>query len=296
MIILNISFKIFLILILVLFCAQPSHAIKIGLLNSVTETTIGTSITGVIADANTHKILYNTDKMTAYKIRPYQNILSIEIKGQQYKLKTNVIILKTTGTGGFVYTKKRWYRGELIVRNNGGFVQVINKVPLEEYIMGVVPSEMPSKWNFEAHRAQAIAARSYALSNLGKRASRGFDLLDTPQDQAYRGASAETPQTNLAVRSTEGIVMTYNNKIITAYYHSSAGGHTVQSGAVWAKNLPYLKSVDSYDWGKKKFGHGVGMSQYGANNLAGMGYGGFQILNHFYNNVSFAKVKNPNLY
>ncbi len=291
----NNWFKILLI-ILIFICAQPTYAIKIGLLNSVTEAIIGTSVSGIISDAKTHQILLKTDKMTAYKIRPYQGIFSIEIKGQPYKLKTNVLNLKVVEPNGFVFAKKRWYRGELIIKNNSGFIQVINKVPLEEYIMGVVPSEMPSKWNFEAHRAQAIAARSYALSNLGKRASRGFDLLDTPHDQAYRGASAETPQTNLAVRSTEGIVMTYNNKIISAYYHSSAGGHTVQSGVVWAKNLPYLKSVDSYDWGKKKFGHGVGMSQYGANNLAGMGYGGFQILNHFYNNVSFAKVKNPNLY
>ncbi|MBQ3101465.1 SpoIID/LytB domain-containing protein [bacterium] len=291
----NNIFKILLIL-LCLICTQPTYAIKIGLFNSVTEATIGTNTSGVIVDNNTHKILLQTTKMTAYKIRPYQGILSIEINGRPYKLKTNSIVLKVSEPNGFVFTKKRWYRGELIVKNIGGFVQVVNKVPLEEYIMGVVPSEMPSKWNFEAHRAQAIAARSYALSNLGKRAKRGYDLTDTPQDQAYRGASAETQQTNLAVRSTEGIVMTYNNKIISAYYHSSSGGHTVQSGAVWAKNLPYLKSVESYDWGKKKFGHGVGMSQYGANNLAGMGYGGFQILNHFYNNVSFAKVKNPNLY
>lgn len=275
---------------------QPSHAIKIGLLNSVTETIIGTNVAGVITDRRTNAVLFKTEKMAAYKIRPYQGILSIEIKGQNYKLKTNSIILRIAEPNGFVFTKKRWYRGELIITNYNGFLQVINKVPLEEYIMGVVPSEMPSKWNFEAHRAQAIAARSYALSNLGKRANKGYDLTDTPQDQAYRGASAETNQTNLAVRSTEGIVMTYNNKIISAYYHSSSGGHTVQSGEVWAKNLPYLKSVDGYDWGKKKFGHGVGMSQYGANNLAGMGYGGFQILNHFYNNVSFAKVKNPNLY
>ncbi len=290
------TLKIFLVIFLFAICTNPSYAIKIGLLNSVTEATVGTNVVGVITDGNTNKILFKTGKMTAYKIRPYQGILSIEINGQRYKLKTNNAVIKTTEPNGFVFVKKGWYRGVLIVRNCGGFMQVVNKVPLEEYIMGVVPSEMPSKWNFEAHRAQAIAARSYALSNLGKRSKRGFDLLDTPQDQAYRGASAETPQTNQAVRSTEGVVMTYNNKIITAYYHSSSGGHTKQSGEVWAKNLPYLKSVDGYDWGKRKFGHGVGMSQYGANNLAGMGYGGFQILNHYYNNVSFAKVKNPNLY
>ena len=103
--------------------------------------------------------------------------------------------------------------------------------------MGVVPAEMPPGWNVEAHKAQAIAARSYAIANLGKRKSMGYDLKDTPQDQTYGGASAETKRTTKAVLETRGIVLTHDSKIIPAYYHASSGGKTVGSGAVWAKRF-----------------------------------------------------------
>ena len=92
----------------------------------------------------------------------------------------------------------------------------MNDVPLELYIQGVVPSEMPPSWEHDAHKAQAIAARSYAIANMGKRAKHGYDLNDTPEDQAYGGASAETSQTNDAVLETEGIVLIHEGKIIPA--------------------------------------------------------------------------------
>ena len=154
---------------------------------------------------------------------------------------------------------------------------------------------MPSSWNIEAHKAQAIAARSYALANLGKRASRGYDLKDTPEDQAYGGASAEKARTNKAVEDTKEIVLIYDLKIIPAFYSASAGGHTKSSGDVWMKNLPYLQSVPSFDDRIKKNGHGVGMSQHGANNLAQSGYNAYQILQYFYRGVKFARI-NPDYY
>ena len=154
---------------------------------------------------------------------------------------------------------------------------------------------MPSGWEHDAHKAQAIAARSYALANLGKRAKDGYDLKDTPEDQAYGGATAETIQTNDAVKETEGIVLIYDGKIIPAYYSASAGGRTRSSGQVWTKDLAFLKSVPSFDDGIRKNGHGVGMSQYGANNLAKKGYNAYQILKYFYANTKFAKI-NPEYY
>ena len=152
---------------------------------------------------------------------------------------------------------------------------------------------MPSSWAHEAHKAQAIAARSYALANLGKRAKLGFDLKDTPEDQAYNGASAETAGTNSAVDDTKGIVLTYNMQVISAYYSASAGGQTNTNN--WGSSLPYLRSVPSFDENIKKNGHGVGMSQHGANNLAKQGYNAYQILQYFYKDVKFAKI-NPKSY
>ena len=121
--------------------------------------------------------------------------------------------------------------------------------------------------------------------------STGYDLTDTPLDQAYGGASSETPQTTRAVLSTRGEVLTYDNKIIPAYYHASSGGKTVNAGEVWMKDLPYIQSVDGYDWGIRKKGHGVGMSQHGANNLANRGFSAREILNYFYKDIRFSRLK-----
>ena len=100
----------------------------------------------------------------------------------------------------------------------------------------------------------------------------------------------ENGKTNLAVSQTKGVVITYKGKVIPAYYHASSGGRTVSSGAAWATDMPYLKSVKSYDDGIKKNGHGVGMSQHGANNLANKGYGAYDILKYFYKDITFAKI------
>ena len=119
----------------------------------------------------------------------------------------------------------------------------------------------------------------------------GYDLKDTPEDQAYGGASAEKSNTNDAVSETEGIVLVCQGKIVPAYYSASAGGKTRTGGQVWSADLPFLKSVPSFDDGIKKNGHGVGMSQYGANNLAKRGYNAYQILKYFYANTKFARVR-----
>lgn len=285
------------ILLVSIFClnlvfASPCFAIKIGLQTEVESTGVGTSVSGKIIDANTNHTICDLDAMKGYEIRPYHNLMAIRVDGEYYKIKSDNIVLKTMNPG-FVSVKGKWYRGIVMIQNKNGKLTVINNVPLEDYLKGVVPSEMPSSWATEAHKAQAIAARSYALANLGKRARYGYDLKDTPEDQAYGGVSAETADTNYAVEQTKGIVLTYNMKVINAYYSASAGGQTNTNS--WGSNLPYLRSVPSFDDNVKKNGHGVGMSQHGANNLAKQGYNAYQILQYFYNDVKFARV-NPESY
>ena len=272
----------------------PCFAIKIGLVDGANRVGIGTSTKGQIIDARTNKSLYIMSAMKAYELRAYQNSIAIKIGNDYFDLRTNYAVIKPANQG-FISVKSKWYRGFFIVYNQNGSLVVINKVEIEDYIKGVVPSEMPSSWSYEAHKAQAVAARSYALANLGKRASHGYDLKDTPADQAYGGASAETSKTNKAVKETEDIVLIYNLKIIPAYYSASAGGQTSSSAAVWTRNLPYLQSVPSFDDAIRKNGHGVGMSQHGANNLAKNGYNAYQILQYFYKGVKFARI-NPDFY
>lgn len=284
--------KLFAILILffTFLCIKlPADAIKIGLQTNTTKTAIACSDGGIIIDNESGKPIAKVLKMKPYHLKASGNSLTIKGDGKYNKINTHSITLKPVS--GFVSVKGKWYRGTLIVNAHNGKTTVINDIDIESYLLGVVPSEMPSRWNIEAHKAQAIAARSYALANLGKRASAGYDLKDTPEDQAYGGASAESNRTTKAVKETRGIVITYNKKIIPAYYHASSGGHTVNAGAVWNTDLPYLRSVPSFDSKFSKNGHGVGMSQQGANNLATKGYNAYQILMYFYKDVHFGKLR-----
>lgn len=269
--------------------ATPCHAIKIGVIVASDQIGVGSSKATSLIDANTNKTICKIDPMKGYSIIPYKNTMAIRLDGKYYQIYSDNIVLKPAN-GGYINAKNKWYRGYLMIQNRGQKLTVINNVTLEDYIKGVVPSEMPSSWEIEALKAQAIAARSYALANLGKRAALGFDLKDTPEDQAYGGASAETSKTNSAVNDTAGLVLTYNYKVISAYYSASAGGQTISSKDLWGKDLPYIRSVPSYDDGVKKNGHGIGMSQHGANNLAKQGYNAYQILEYFYKNVKFARA------
>lgn len=274
--------------------ANPCYAIKIGIQTGVDKIGIGASAETSLIDANTNKTVMTFEAMKGYEIIPYKNTMAIALKGKFYQIYSDYVVLKAP-PGGFVSAKGKWYRGLLIIQNKNKKLTVINDIDLEDYLKGVVPSEMPSGWELEALKAQAIAARSYALANLGKRASLGFDLKDTPEDQAYGGASAETSTTNEAVESTTGLVLTYNMKVVPAYYSASAGGQTINASAAWGNDLPFIRSVPSYDDNVKKNGHGVGMSQHGANNLAKEGYNAYQILSYFFQNIKFAKVSESSI-
>ena len=289
--------KIFLTLIIFIACNffSASMAIKVGLLTEVDRIGVGASVDAVIIDANTNHSICELDAMKGYEIKPYRNKMAIKYDGKFYKIDSDNIVLKIEKEG-FVSVKNKWYRGLLMIQNKNGKLTVINNVNIEDYIKGVLPSEMPSGWESEALKAQAIAARSYALANLGKRAKLGYDLNDTTEDQVYGGATAETQKTNQIVENTKGLVLIYDYKIIPAYYSASAGGQTINASSAWGnKDLPYIRSVPSYDDNVKKNGHGVGMSQHGANNLAKKGYNAYQILQYFYKNVRFARI-NPEFY
>ena len=273
-----------------IFFKSPCLAIKIGLQTHVNKTFIGASTQAQIINCDNNKLVFVMEKMKGYEFKAYRNVIAIKVDGEWKKMKTNKIVIKPEPEG-FVSVKRKWYRGHFKVINDGLGLTVMNDIPLEKYLRGVVPSEMPSGWEHEAHKAQAIAARSYAVANLGKRAKYGYDLKDTPEDQAYGGATAEKNNTNDAVSETEGIVLVCQGKIVPAYYSASAGGKTNTGGQVWSTDLPFLKSVPSFDDGVKKNGHGVGMSQYGANNLAKRGYNAYQIFKYFYANTKFARLK-----
>ncbi len=279
--------KIFSVIIILFLFSLKAEAIKIGLKTDAKEIKIASSVPAQIYDGFKDKLLYEITPMKVYEFNRKGNQLSIVINKKDVGLGTNQVIIRTKKTG-YLCSKRAWYRGDFIINNMGSGLTLINNVPLEDYLKGVVPSEMPSKWNEEALKAQAIAARSYAVAtrNAGKHASKGFDLVDTTADQVYGGASAEKPSTTKAVKDTKGIVLVQDKKVLPTYYHASSGGQT----KVWNSGSSFLQSVPSFDTDTKKNGHGVGMSQHGANNLAAQGLNAYQILNYFYKDFKFAKL------
>jgi stage II sporulation protein D len=257
------------------------------------------------------------------------------------------------------------YRGGIRLLADGNDFKIINVVALEDYLRGVVPSEMQASWTMEALKAQAVAARTYTVVNL--KPQEDYDLCATEDCQKYEGITKEHPNSDQALRETEGQVLTYNGDFARTYYHSDSGGIIASSAEIWGNDLPYLIAhkdtsiesphgswdrdmdpatvaaslqgyskdvgvVDSIrilsysdsgrvnqlsvtgstgtvtlsgttiskivrDWGLKStrfvmignlsargsgWGHGVGMSQYGAKALAEAGYAYSQILGFYY--------------
>ena len=141
--------------------------------------------------------------------------------------------------------QQRGYRGRLQLLVGGSAVRAINHVSLETYLPSVVGSEMPASWPQAALRAQAVAARTYALRQ--RKPAAPFDVSATVASQVYKGVDAETPATRQAVASTRGQVLIYGSSLANAVFHSSAGGSTENSGDLWSQQLPYLVSVPDFD-------------------------------------------------
>jgi len=156
--------------------------------------------------------------------------------------------LKPAGELTLLQGKGR-YRGKVeIFPNLQGRLSVVNTLDLETYLRGVVPKEMGA-WEFpnlEALKAQAVAARTYAVANRGKRGADGFDMGDTVADQVYGGRDGEQSLTDRAILETEGLFATYGGSPIQALFMANCGGHTTDVANVFGGNAPYLRAAPCY--------------------------------------------------
>lgn len=150
----------------------------------------------------------------------------------------------TFAAASAVFVNNKPYRGlaELTAADKG--ILVVNQLPLEEYLVGLINCEISSAWPIEAVKAQAIIARTYALNRKMARGAFPYHLESSVIDQVYEGCLIEDSRARRAVLETQGEVLTYGGAIIQAFYHSSCGGRTESSENVWGTALPYLKGVD----------------------------------------------------
>ncbi len=158
----------------------------------------------------------------------------------------DTVFVRALGAGALVQVNGKRYRGVLkLFRSPDGRVTVVNRVGLEDYLRGVLPHEIGrlTDATLEAGKAQAVAARTYALAYVGRRSDLGFDVYATVEDQLYGGAGDESPLTDRCVRETAALVAAYQGRLIRANYFSTCGGVTANVEDVWPEPpLPWLRS------------------------------------------------------
>jgi stage II sporulation protein D len=179
--------------------------------------------------------------------------LEVRYRGTTYRIEGRRVVVAAGGPDGTVRFQGRRYRGSLeVVLNARGLLNVVNVLPLEDYLRGVVPKELgPEAYpEFEALKAQAVAARTYAVSHLGEFSEEGFDLCATPRCQVYGGADAEHPLSDRAVAETAGEVLLALGAPIEAFYSATCGGHTEDVEVVFpGRSSPALVGVPCLEEG-----------------------------------------------
>lgn len=220
----------------------PSQALelRVAIKKNVGDLKVGSSTTAIVRDAQ-GKPIGELNPMAALAAQPQGNGIALD------RLNASEITIEPSQKDGLVWIGDRWYRGRTHLVRQGDTLTAINYVDLEDYLYSVVGAEAVATWPLEALKAQAVAARSYALYKSSTERSSLYDLDTTIGTQVYKGLDTEYTTTHQAVNGTAGQVMTYNGKVILAAFHSSSGGHTENVEDVWTSPLPYLRAVVDYD-------------------------------------------------
>ena len=219
----------------------PTQAVelRVAIKKNVSQLKVGSSTAGVIRNGAGEKIGELTP-MAAMAAQPQANGINLE------RLGAGEIIVEPT-ENGYVWIGDRWYRGRTRLVRQGSGITAINYVDLEQYLYSVVGAEAVASWPIEALKAQAVAARSYALYKRSTASKSLYDVDTTIGTQVYKGLDSEYLTTHEAVNGTTGQIMTHGGQVILAAFHSSSGGHTENVEDIWTSPLPYLRGVVDYD-------------------------------------------------
>ncbi len=235
----------------------PPIPIRVAVVIDSKTLTIATSDTGVVMD-RAGRALGQLTAQTGMAVSPSSTGLQIGT------LETpSGVWIRPSTADGLVYVEGRWYRGPVQLISQSDGLLAVNHTDVETYLYSVVGAEMPASWPTEALKAQAIAARSYAVVHISRPASDYYDLGSTTRWQAYPGAETETNTTHLAVNETRGMLLSYQGGVVESLYASSE---------------QLVKEAHG----------GFGMSQEGANQLAQQNFNFQQILGRFYPGTSLA--------
>ncbi|MBW4444906.1 MAG: SpoIID/LytB domain-containing protein [Plectolyngbya sp. WJT66-NPBG17] len=228
---------------------------------------IGQGLQTVVAGGSTPIQILDAERRVIQEIAASTAIVFQATQGIRWgSAESNTPIWLHPQNDGFVSVGNRWYRGEVLLIPQGNSILVVNSVDLEQYLYSVVGAEMPSSWSIEALKAQAIAARSYALVHRQRPANLWYDLTNTEWHQVYGGLATETSQSQASVESTRGLVLAKNGLLFEAMYA--------------ATNEIVAKHHSGYQ----------SMSQTEAQRQASLGFDYQQILSTFYQGTHLARL------
>ena len=195
-------------------------------------------------------------RLTSSPRTPSREVVASSSSGSTFSSSAPVTFASDDEATSPVRFNERPYRGRIeVFANLRGSLTVVNELGLEDYVRGVVANELsPGGYPaIEALKAQAIAARTYALKNRGQFMSQGFDILPTTRSQVYRGLTSENPLSTRAVDETRGLVATYDGEPINALYTSTCGGRTEDSENIFNQAVPYLRGRECAAEGNAAF-------------------------------------------
>ncbi|MEN6371441.1 MAG: SpoIID/LytB domain-containing protein [Armatimonadota bacterium] len=232
------------LLVLSVSSLASGASLRIGLVRQfkgVNEVTISDSAGFTVSDKSGN-VIAEVDADGKVVLSANGGKLQLTGAGDTPSQEENMVVISSSASDSFLTLssprcKSADYRGKIEVSLGKRGISLVNIVDLEDYIRGVLPSEMPTSFSIEALKAQAVAARTYAWMNRGKHKKTNYDLCDSTDCQVYLGADGEKPSTSKAVTETEGLVLEHDGYLISAQYCSDCGGVTQDGGK------PYLASV-----------------------------------------------------
>ncbi|HCL90838.1 MAG TPA: hypothetical protein DHW70_05925 [Candidatus Atribacteria bacterium] len=238
-------FSLFIIFTNDILAAEKQPILRVGIFLNQTEANISGNGTFKIYNLKSNNLV-SEEHNKIVKLLPHGKGIEIIGKGV-YSGPIKIIPVGNTKIIVIVNGQKYRYRGniEIDIDKEHGKLNVINIIGIEEYLYGVLKKEISPRWPAEALKAQAVAARTFAIFNMNKYIDKGYNICASTNSQAYGGVNHEDPLTNKAVDETRGVIITYKGKPINAVYHSDSGGYTEDSENVWGSFLPYLRSVKS---------------------------------------------------
>ncbi len=236
-----IQLAVFLCFMAIAPAQAQAYQLRVAIAQKIPEVKIGTSTTAIVRDETGKNI---------GELPPSKGIIA-KVKGEKVVVGDSELtqLFVEPQNGGYVWINDRWYRGKVQVVAVNGQLVAIDIVDLEHYLYSVLGAEMSATFPSEALKAQAVAARTYALYRSQSARKKLFDVDNTEASQVYKGLSTEANTTQAAVKATSGQVMTYKGKLILAAFHSASGGHTENVEDIWSNALPYLRGVPDDDLG-----------------------------------------------